>query len=171
LPTLLAASLADPRLLVGLAGVALAAAGSRFYRVAVIAPGFAIGAVGAAELLGKASFTMRTAAMVGAGLVLGLLFHFVERAAILLTGLVVGAVGTWLFSKGVHSLPMWAPAAGGLGGLLFFPTLYNRLLPFTTALMGALCIAWAAGKVDSALFIGGITFAGLVIQSIGGKSS
>ena len=167
--SLLAASLTDPRLLVGIAGVALAAAGSRFYRVAVIAPGFAIGAVAAHELLASASFGIRAGAMAVAGIILGLVFHFTEKTAILATGVAAGAAATWLVSHHLYALPFWAPAAGAVGGLVVFPTLYNRMLPLTTSVMGALCIAWAAGKPDSLLMIGALTFVGMVLQSIGGR--
>ncbi len=161
---------ADPHLWVGLVGLALALAGSRLYRLAIVGPGVAVGAMAGLELAGAVGFESRMVAAAVLGVLGGLLAHFLERLAIalggaLLCGGLANLVGAMFWTG---ELPWFIPAAGAVIGLLAFPSVYKRLLPLVTALMGALCTAWALGRPDDLRVVGFIAVLGLIVQSVGG---
>jgi hypothetical protein len=100
--------------------------------------------------------------------------YFVERIAIGIAGLIFCAGLTRallpLIWKGEH--PWWAPAAVGLLGLALFPSLYQRMLPVITAVLGGIGVAWAVGQPENLLLIGGVAFVGMVVQiALTGKGS
>ena len=162
--------LLDPRILVGLTGAVLALVGSRVYRLAVVAPGVAIGGW-AGHTLGRGqSDLVELALMVGLAVALALIFHFAERIAIRGTGAAVGGAAARLLAPWfLHSDPdrWWIPALGAAVGVLTFPYLYQSLLPAITSVLGAFCVAWALGREGDLWILGGVTFAGLLVQSIG----
>lgn len=162
--------LLDPRILVGVTGAVLALVGSRVYRFAVVAPGIAIGGWAGHMLSRGQSTTIEIAAMVGLALVLALVFHFAERVAIRTTGAAVGgAIARFVAPWFLHGDPdrWWIPAIGAVIGILTFPYLYQGLLPAITSVLGAFCVAWALERPYDLWILGGVTFAGLLIQSIG----
>jgi hypothetical protein len=164
----LPAELMDPRALAGLLGVLLLVAGSRFYRVAIIAPGFLAGVALADRFLSGlgGALPLVFAVLLGAGGALAC--HVAERVAVRLVGAViisgvVHAVAPLVFQRDTPW--WWAPVAGALG-LLLFPRLYERLLPLIGAVLGAICVAWAAGKPQEVGLIGALAAGGLVVQLV-----
>ncbi|MBL8617190.1 MAG: hypothetical protein JNM72_16390 [Deltaproteobacteria bacterium] len=164
----LPAELIDPRALAGLLGLLLLIAGSRFYRVAIIAPGFLAGVALADHFLSGlgGALPLIFALLLGAGGALAC--HVAERVAVRLVGAVivsgvVHAVAPLLFQR--ETPWWWAPVAGAVG-LLLFPRLYERLLPLIGAVLGAICVAWAAGKPQEVGLIGALAAGGLVVQLV-----
>lgn len=162
---------ADPQLLVGGLGVLLLVAGQRLYRLAIVAPGLAAGAMVGLELTRHESTGLRLAAAAALALVAGFLLHKVERLAVAAAGafLAVGATQA-LAPLVLHGPTPWFLLVGaGVLGLLLFPGLYRRLLLVITPAIGALCVAWAAGRPTDLLLIAGLTLGGIVIQLVLGR--
>ena len=164
----LPAELLDPRALIGILGMLLLVAGSRFYRVAIIAPGVLAGVALADRYLsglgGALPFVF--ALLLGAGGALAC--HVAEQMAVRLVGAViisgvVHAAAPLVFHR---DTPWWWAPVAGLVGLLLFPRLYERLLPLIGAILGAICIAWAIGKPQEVGLIGALAAGGLVVQLV-----
>lgn len=166
--------LTEPQTLVGLLGVLLLVAGKRLYRLVIIAPGLAAGTMLGLNLSEGQSPGVRFTTVGALALLAAFLLHKVERVAIASAGafLTVGLarVGAPLV---LDTEPPWYVfALGGALGLLLFPSLYQRLLVIITPTIGALCIAWAAGRPTDLLLVGGLILAGVVVQlTLGAKKS
>lgn len=161
-------ALLEPKGLVGVLGLLLLLAGSRFYRVAIIAPGFAAGVYLAQRFLGGLAdpLPLVFGLLLGAGGALAC--HVAERVAVRLVGSVliagvVYAVTPLIFHRDV---PFWWAPAAGLVGLFLVPRLYERALPVIGAVMGALCLAWAVDRPQDVGLIGALAAGGLVIQLV-----
>ncbi len=159
---------AEPRSLVGILGIALLVAGSRFYRIAIIAPGFLAGVWVAQRLQDKFPGILA----MGVGLVLGLggalLCYLLERAAVRLVGAVlvsgvVHAVGPVIWHT---EPPFWFAPAAGLVGLALFPSIYQKFLPLIGAVLGALCVAWSLDRIHELPLVGVLALGGLILQVV-----
>lgn len=156
----------DPRILVGALGLTLLVLGSRVYRIAVVTPGVLAGLWVAGQVTTGASSTVQYAAMIGLGLAGGILAFLLERFAVAVAGALIGgglgdALGPLLLGDQMH----WSvPAVAAIVGFLAVPYLYERLLPLLTAVLGALALAWAAGREQDLIFIALVAAAGLVLQ-------
>lgn len=166
--------LLDPRLSLGLLGLLMLVAGKRLYPLAIVAPGLAAGVLLGLQLTAGQSDLVRGLGCAGLALVLALLLRSVERLAVAAAGAFV-AVGlaTALAPLVLPGQPQWpAQLAGGLLGLLLFPRIYERLLVVLTPAIGALCLAWAAGRHQDLLLVVGLTLVGVVVQlAVGGKGA
>ncbi|MFT5683110.1 MAG: hypothetical protein ACI8RZ_004037 [Myxococcota bacterium] len=158
--------LEDPVFVMGVVGGALLVAGSRLYKLALIAPGLAAGLLLGLEITSGASPEIRMVAglclgIIGAGVML-----LVERLAIALGGaFLVGGLANAVTPLILPGQDAWyVPIAGAVVGLLIFPKMFRSLLFLFTALGGALCIAWAIGRPQDLPIIGGLWLAGTVIQ-------
>ena len=148
-------------------GALLIVAGARFYRVAVAAPGAILGLLLTTHFLsGLTDDTSLTIAAIGGAVIGAMITGFIEKLAIRLAGAMVGAVAAdigWSLLQSAE-LPIWAPAAGALVGLLIFPSLWRVALKLITPFLGALCVAYAAGYPNHPLPIAGLTLLGALIQ-------
>lgn len=147
-------------------GALLVVAGSRIYKLAVAAPGAILGILAATHLLAGADEATKTIAAIAGAIVGAMLTGFVEKLATRLAGGLVGAFfadALWPVLQPTE-MPIWAPAAGGLIGLILFPFVWKIALKFITPFLGALCIAYAAGHPHHPLIIGGLTVLGILIQ-------
>lgn len=161
-------SILDPAVPVGVLGLVLALAGARFYRLAIVAPGFALGVLAGLEVPGGQEARLIAAlslGVIGAG-ILHLLEKFAVRigGAFLIAGvaqvaapLITGRANEW-----------YVPVAGGIVGLLLFPSLYKRLLPVITAIMGGLCVAWSVGAAEDLRVVGMVSAVGIIVQLASG---
>ena len=167
-PTLtLPTALEDPHLWVLAVGLALAFAGGRLYRLAIVGPGIALGAASGFELAGLVGLDARMVAAVCLGILGGALFHVLERLAIAVTGaaLVAGLANVGAALLLGAAAPWYVPAAGAVVGLLLFPSVYKRLLGVVTAVLGGLCTAWALGQPDDLRVVGVVAVLGMVVQA------
>jgi hypothetical protein len=157
-------TLLDPHVPVGVLGVVLALSGARFYRLAIVAPGFALGVLAGLQVPG--SDEMRFVSAVALGIVCGALLHLLERVAIAVGGAFLTAgiatVATPLVTHEPN--PWYVPVAGALVGLFFFPTLYKKLLPLITSIMGGLCVAWSLGVPEDLRVVAGVAAIGILVQ-------
>ncbi len=148
-------------------GALLIVAGARFYRAAVAAPGAILGLLLTTHFLrGLTDDTTLSIAAIGGAVIGAMITGFIEKLAIRLAGALVGAVAAdigWSLLQSAE-LPLWAPAAGALVGLLIFPSVWRLALKLITPFLGALCVAYAAGSPNHPLLIGGLTLAGALIQ-------
>ncbi|MDG1481253.1 MAG: hypothetical protein P8R54_16795 [Myxococcota bacterium] len=158
--------LEDPVFVMGVVGGALLVAGSRLYKLALVAPGLAAGLLLGLEVTSGAGPEIRMIAglclgIIGAGVML-----LVERLAISLGGaFLVGGLANAVTPLVLPGQDAWyVPIAGAVVGLLIFPKMFRSLLFLLTALGGALCIAWAIGRPQDLPSIGGLWLAGTVIQ-------
>ena len=62
----------------------------------------------------------------------------------------------------------YIPVAGGVVGLFLFPSLYKKLLPVITAIMGGLCVAWSVGAGEDLRVVGSVAAIGVVVQLASG---
>ncbi len=141
-------------------------AGARVYRLAVVLPGVAGGALLGLSLTAGAPTSWQLGAAGSLALVGGVVFFLVERLAIALAGAFVAggamhALGPLYWPGGE---PWYADAAAVALGLLLFPRLYRALLPVITAALGALVVAWSVGQERDAALIGAMTAVGVVVQ-------
>lgn len=162
--------LTEPQGLVGLLGLLLLLAGRRLYGLVVMAPGLAAGAVLGMRLSEEQSVGIRVAASLALAILAGYLLHRIERLALAAAGAFL-AVG--LARLGAPLLldqqpPWYVFALGGGLGMLLFPKLYDRLLILITPTVGALCVAWAAGRSQDLMLVGGLILAGVLIQVLTG---
>ncbi len=164
---------ADARTVGAATGLVLLVAGARLYRVAVMAPGFVLGLWLAHDHLPAMAPGWRLGITVGAGMLGALLSSGIEQLAVRLAGalLVAGLTHAVLPLAWEGVPPWWAAPAAGFLGLALFPSVYRRLLPLITALLGALVIAWSLGRGADLLLILGVAAVGLVVQIILGRSS
>ena len=157
-------SLLDAHVPVGVLGVMLALAGARFYRLAIVAPGFALGVLAGLQVPG--SDEVRFVSAIALGVICGAVLHLLERVAIAVGGAFLTAgiatVATPLVTHAPN--PWYVPLAGGLIGLFFFPTLYKKLLPIITAVMGGLCVAWSLGVPEDLRVVVGVAAVGVLVQ-------
>jgi hypothetical protein len=160
----------DPRTLVGVLGVVLALGGSRWYRLAVVAPGFAVGVLSGVELVpAGASALVRFGLPVGLGLLGAALCHLVERLAMALAGAAFSAGLAWAALPVFWpAAPLWATGVAFVAGLFLFPWVYTRLLPLTTSVLGGVAVAWALHTPRDLRVILGVAFIGLVVQLVRG---
>lgn len=166
--------LTEPQTLVGLLGVLLLLAGQRLYRLVIIAPGLAAGTMAGLYLSEGQSLGVRFAAVAALAILAAFLLHKVERIAIAAAGafLAVGLARAGAPLVMEADPPWYVFAMGGALGMLLFPQLYEKLLVVITPAIGALCVAWAAGRPTDILLVGGLTLAGVVIQLVmGAKKS
>lgn len=156
----------DPAMLVGALGLLLLVAGQRLYRLTIVAPGLAAGAMVGLDLAQDQSTGLRVAAAAALALIAAFLLHSVERLA-------VAAAGSFLcvgLARAVAPLvldgapPWYLLVAAGILGLLLFPRLYHKLLVVITPAIGALCLAWAMGRPQDLLLVLGLTLGGIVVQ-------
>ncbi len=159
-------AVAVPRQAVALLGGALLLAGARVYRLAVVLPGVAGGALLGFSVAAGAPLSWQLGAAACLALAGGALFYFVERLAIALAGAFVAggamhALGPLYWPGGE---PWYADAAAVALGLLLFPRLYRAALPLLTAALGALVVAWSVGREQDAVLIGAMAAVGLVVQ-------
>lgn len=175
-PLLLPTDITDPHLWVGVVGIALAVLGSRLYRLAIIGPGVALGAAAGLEVASATGFEHQLVAACCLGVLGGLGFYLLERVAIALSGaFVVGGLANVGAALYLGQTPEWyVPAAGAVVGVFLFPSLYKRLLPVVTAILGGLCVSWAVHQPEDLRVVGAVALLGLVGQLLTrtkGKSS
>ena len=164
-------SLLDPRIPVALLGVLLLGWGARLYKMAIAAPGFVLGVGLVLHFTTGMTPTIALAAVV-AGLAGAALLLKLERLAVSLTGAVL--VGGLVYAVGplvvTTPLPWFAPLIGAAVGMLLFPGVYRFALRVITPLLGAFCVAWAVGRPQDLLLIGGLAAVGSAFQLLrGGK--
>ena len=158
--------LEDPVFVMGVVGGALLVAGSRLYRLALIAPGLAAGLLLGLEITTGASPEIRLVAALCLGIVGAGVLLLVERLAIALGGaFLVGGLANAITPLVLPGQDAWyVPVAGAVLGLMIFPKMFRSMLFLFTALGGALCIAWATGHPQDLPLIGGLWLVGTVIQ-------
>ena len=163
--------LTDPALWVGLVGLCLALMGSRLYRLAVLAPGVVLGAALGMEIATRNGFDTQVVAACSLGVLGGFAFYLLERLAIALSGaFVMGGLANLGAAAVTGSSPEWyVPTAGAVVGMFLFPSLYKKLLPFVSAVLGGLCVAWALRAPDDLRLVGGVAIAGLLVQLVLGR--
>ncbi len=154
----------DPHLPVGVLGVLLAVAGARFYRLAIVAPGFALGVMGGLEVPGSQEVKLVSA--IALGVIGAAVLHLLEKAAVRVGGAFLTAGLAQVAAPLVTGQPneWYVPVAGGVLGLFLFPALYQKLLPVITAIIGGLCVAWSVGVPEDLRVVGGVAAVGVVIQ-------
>jgi len=163
----------DPSRLVGVAGAVLLVAGARFYRLATFTPGLVIGVFVALQITESASADIRMFATILLGLIGAVITVAVERLAIVLAGaLLLGGVSHALCPVLIPGEETWYVTAGSAAlGALIFPKVFRRLLFILSALGGAMCLAWAMGRTDDVLLIGGLWLFGTITQWLTRKRS
>lgn len=166
------------RVVVGLVGFVLLVAGARVYRVALLGSAFALGAVATAVGLawaGQQVVALARPEIIGVGaLVAGLACaggaSLAHRVALLAIGAIAGlGVGAGVGDLVGGAALLWAPLAGAVLGALMFPWVFPALLKVLTPAVGAVCLAWAAGKPDTLWLIGALWAFGAVVQLVGGR--
>lgn len=164
---------ADARLVGAAAGLALLVAGARLYSLAIMGPGFVLGLWLAHRYLPAMDPLWRLGITVGAGALGALLSSRVEQLAVRLAGaLLVAGLTHAVLPLAWEGTPPWyaAPAAGFLG-LALFPSIYRKLLPLITSLLGAVVIAWSLGRGSELLLICGVATVGLIVQIVLGRGA
>lgn len=154
----------DPHLPVGVLGLMLAVAGARFYRLAIVAPGFALGVMAGLEVPG--SQEVKLVAALALGVIGAAVLHLLEKLAVRIGGAFLTAGLAQVATPLVTGQPneWYVPVAGGVVGLFLFPSLYQKLLPVITAIIGGLCVAWSLGVPEDLRVVGGVAAIGVVIQ-------
>ncbi len=154
----------DPASLVMLVlGVGLMLVGARLYRVAVMAPGLALGVLAAVYLPMDLELRLVAGVIVGGLAALGC--HMVEQGAVRAFGALLCAGLTWVgLPLVLADPPVWAPAVGAAVGLLLFVKAFKALLIPLTSLGGALLVALALGYEQQLLLVGAGTAAGTLVQ-------
>lgn len=161
------------RILVGAVGGLLLIAGARVYKAGLFGSCFAAGAVGAAAAL---AFGATWVAALGRPEVIGLgalvsgvavagVAALAHRVALLavggVAGIVVGAgIGDLFGGAGLVA----GPAVGALLGALLFPWVFEWLLKLLTPAVGAVCVAWAAGRPDTLWLVVLLWAVGALVQ-------
>ena len=166
-------STADARLVGAVAGLTLLVAGARVYALAIMGPGFVLGLWLAHSYLPPLDPLWRLGISVGAGALGALISSRVEQLAVRLCGaLLVAGLTHAVLPLAWDGTPPWyaAPAAGFLG-LALFPTVYRRLLPLITSLLGAVVLAWSLGRETDLLLICGVATIGLIVQIVLGRGA
>ena len=144
-------------------GVGLMLVGARLYRVAVVAPGLALGVLAAVYLPLQLELRLVAGVIVGGLAALGC--HMVEQGAVRAFGALLCAGLTWVaLPVMVPDPPVWAPAVGAAAGLLLFVRAFKALLIPLTSLGGALLVALAMGQEQQILLVGAGTAAGTLVQ-------
>lgn len=163
----------DPHLLALVVGVALIVLGARIYRVAVVAPGVALGVllvVTGADVLAPGVGSTRGIAIaaLAMGVVGGAVFWFVERFAVATAGAALVGGLVYVFGPALMGgpTPFYVPLGASLLGLLLFPRVYKALLPLLTPLMGALLVGWGLERLDQPGLVLGLAIAGMLVQLI-----
>ena len=163
----------DPQVLVGGLGVLLIIAGRRLYTLTVVSPGLAVGALAGMALTRQEPLWLQLAAAAALALIAAFILHKIERLAIAAAGafLAVGAARALAPLALPGPTPWYLLVAAGILGLLLFPRLYQRLLLVITPAIGAICVAWAAGRPTDLMLILGLTLVGVVLQLAQGRRS
>jgi uncharacterized membrane protein YeaQ/YmgE (transglycosylase-associated protein family) len=161
-------SVLDPAVPVGVLGVVLALAGARFYRLAIVAPGFALGVLAGLQVPGGQE--TRLVAALALGIIGAAVLHLLERFAVRVGGAFLTAGLAQVAAPLVTGQPneWYIPVAGGVVGLFLFPSLYKKLLPVITAIMGGLCVAWSVGAGEDLRVVGSVAAIGVVVQLASG---
>lgn len=164
---------ADVRVVGAAAGVVLLTAGARVYALAIMAPGFALGLWLAHTYLPDMAPVWRFGITVGAGALGALVTSRVEQLAVRLAGsiLVAGTAYAILPLVWTGPVPWYAAPAAGFLGLALFPSIYRRLLPLITSVLGALMLAWSLDRPTDLLLIIGTATVGVLIQLILSRSA
>lgn len=159
-------TLVAARIPIGVVGLVLLVAGARLYRVAIVGPGFAAGVFAGLQLTLGAAADTRAVAALALGLIGGVAMHFLERVAVSVAGAVLaGGLANAAAPRLLPDpVPWYVPAAASLVGLLLFPRLFLALLPLITAVLGALCLGWAAARPHDLWLLGGLATGGLLVQ-------
>ncbi len=151
-------------------GIGLMLAGSRHYRLALVLPAAAFGAM----LVDKGMpVNVSTGVRVTIGLVAalgtGLLAGVLETLAVRLAGCLLGggvALAAWpALMGGGAAAPWWLPLAGGLAGLLLFPRLYRAVLRLAVPLLAGLLIAYAIGRPGHPMWVLGPAVIGVLLDA------
>lgn len=138
-----------PRAIIGVAGLLLLLAGSRVWRVAVVAPGIIGGAAGGGWIGARLALPPAWIAGLSAvGALLGaLLAALVERAAMVVAG-ILGGIGAVAAAERLIALPWWAWPLGALVGALTFPAVWRGALVPLTAWIGAVALGHTFGHAE-----------------------
>lgn len=156
----------DPRIGVGALGVLLLLFGARYYRLVLVAPGFALGVLGGLLLTQSTTTNQQVLAALCLGLIGATALYFLERLAVSVVGAVLtaGFVRAGLPALLGEALPWYVPVAAGLLGLLLFPRLLRGLLKVLSPMLGALAVAFALGRSGDLWLILGLSAFGSVFQ-------
>lgn len=138
-----------PRAIIGVAGLLLLLAGSRLWRVAVVAPGIVGGAAGGGWLGARLALPPGWIAALSAvgALIGGVVAMLVERLAMGLAG-VLGGLGAVAVAERFLAVPWWAWPIGAVLGALVFPAVWRGALVPITAWLGAVCLGQASGYAE-----------------------
>lgn len=161
------------RVAIGASGALLALAGARIYKVALFGSVFlAVAVATAVGLLWGAAWLPALARpeVVGLGaLVAGVAAAGAARLAHRIALVAAGGVAGVAFGAGLGELlatpaAVWAPLAGGLVGAILFPFTFRSLLKFLTPAVGALAVAFAAGRPTELWILGAVWLVGSLVQ-------
>ena len=133
-----------PHVLVAAIGLFLLLVGSRFYRFAIVAPGFVAGVFVVRNLPEAITDLVHFPGKEWVfALVLGgigaMVLNSLEEWAVRITGAVLAGGLAHI----IMPLPIWIPIGAGIVGAVIFPPFYKKMLPITTSLLGAVCITWS----------------------------
>lgn len=159
-------SLADPRLLVGALSMVVLLFGARLYRVVLVSPGLAGGALFGLHLTGGSPLKTQLIAALCLAALGGGAMLITERVAVGIVGaaIVAGVARAVLPTVLGAGTPWYVPAALGLLGLLLVPRLLRAGIKLLTPLLGAIGLAWAAGRPQNLPLIIGLSAVGAVFQ-------
>jgi hypothetical protein len=159
-----------PQVLVAGIGLLLLLAGARFYRFAIVSPGFVAGVFVVRNLPDVITDMVHFPGQDWVlSLVLGgicaLILNKLEVWAVRLTGAVLAGGLAHIFMP--H--PIWIPLVAGLAGGVVFPPFYKKMLPITTSVLGAVCITWSfeslQGPPETLYMAGALSAIGIVAQT------
>lgn len=157
--------------MIGLVGVLILIAGTRFYKLTLMAPGFIIGALVAVNYgnflglppAGGIDPRLLVGVLLGGAAALAMIF--LEQMAIALTGALAGGALVMIVGPMVvASIEWYVPFAGALVGALVFPSLYRKLLVPTTALLGAVCVTHSLSLTDNFVAVASLWLFGTAVQ-------
>gem|GEM_PF-2962409 len=168
--TLGASGLSAQTLLLGVA-VLLLLAGSRHYRLALVLPAAALGALLVDTVLGAAvPADLRLLAAVVGAVSAGTLAAMLESIAVRLAGVLLGGglvLAIWpAVTAGGPPAPWWLALVGGLVGLFMFPGLYRAALRLVVPLLGGLLLAHAIGRPGDLLWVLGSAVASFLLDTL-----
>lgn len=165
------------RVAIGGLGVVVALFGARLYHRALGVGAFVVGAaVGGVVpmLLAALAPPLANPVVVAIGALVGAVaLLVVARAAhrVLVIGLggVVGAAAGGAVAAATAAAAWWAPLLGAAIGAIAMPFLFDLVLKLTTPAVGALLVAWAAGRPDAAWLLVGVWAVGALVQLAAGR--
>ncbi len=159
-----------PNVIVVGIGLLLLFAGARFYRFAIVAPGFVAGVFAVRNLpdviMNLVDFPGKEWVL---SLVLGgicaLILNKLEKVAVRFTGAVLAGGLAYVFMP--H--PIWITLVAGVAGAVVFPPIHKKVLPITTSLLGAVCITWSfeslEGPPETLYMAGALSVIGIAAQT------